>query len=162
MHLMERNKAQTTIFSSGIQMKSMSVPKQCILGCLKGGLSLFFPLPAFLSCLRFLAFHLTPGLSLGGWGSQSVVVVGLKCNPGPVTTKAWPLRAKAQPHFLNCNVIPQQAPRTDCISRDYMAGLSSALTVAKLSSSFLPSVAYNFCHVNSSFVSVSELFLQTN
>lgn len=59
-------------------MKSRTESKCCILGCLKDGLSLFSPFPPFLACLRFLAFHLTPGLSLGGWGSWLLAVVGVK------------------------------------------------------------------------------------
>lgn len=55
----------------------------------------------------------------------------LKCNPGPVTTKAWPLRAKDQPHFPNCSVIPQQTLRTDCISKDYILQRFSLLWCVK-------------------------------
>lgn len=54
---------------------------------------------------------------------------GLKCNPGPMTTKAWPLRAKDWPHFLNCDVIPEQTLRSDYISEDYILRLLSALVL---------------------------------
>lgn len=51
--------------------------KRSILWCLKDGLSLFFlPFPPFLPCLRFLAFHLTPGLSQGSLGGGGLVAYG--------------------------------------------------------------------------------------
>lgn len=93
--------------------------------------SLFFsPPPSFSELFKIPGLSPDPGLWPGGgvgWTGGAVPWRwwGLKCNPGPVTTKAWPLRAKDRPHFLNCDVIPEQTLRSDYISEDYILRLVS-------------------------------------
>lgn len=61
------------------------------------------PPPSFPPYLRFLAFHLTPGLSqeMVGWvgGDWLLAVLGLKCNPGPMTIKARPPKGQGLATF---------------------------------------------------------------
>lgn len=70
---------------------------------------LSFLLPLLLPCLRFLAFHLTPGLSQGNWGGGDGRW-GLKCNPGPVTTKAVAPEGQWQTTYSELQCYPSANP----------------------------------------------------
>lgn len=126
MYLLERNKAQTKLFRNTTEIWEWVKARHFEM--FKGHTFSIFPFPSFSTLFKI------PGLSPDPWalargvgGAGCLWSWGLKCNPGPVTTKGWPLRAKDQPHFLNCNVIPQQTLQTDYISKDYTTRLLPAL-----------------------------------
>lgn len=94
--------------------------------------SLFFsPFPFFSALFKIpgLSPDPRPELGRGAPGSDGHRRWwGLKCNPGPMTTKAWPPEGQGPATFSELQRYPSANPFwSDYTSEDYISGFISAL-----------------------------------